>query len=307
MAEQYIEAYRGYCWTVHSLADLKLAPFHLLASERAVHADKDHVWHMATLGRLCAADTVLERGGYPAVCIDSRTDVFRLLSGSRVLGIVSAVRNVDGTDLHTWLSQHFPYLIQRVVLAGSASSEKPRAKIGPFGWPFVQQPFHPRRLLSVIGRVIGEPPMTERILVVDDDEPIREILAHMLGLSGYRCRSVAGGGQALQLLDSGETFDLVTSDLMNAPLDGVSFLEQIKSKFPEIPVLMITAVHDISVALECIRNGAYDYLLKPFEREQLIFAVRRALEYRRLKLKNRELQAQVKKLAKQKSVSRVRK
>ncbi|MGA8441029.1 MAG: polynucleotide kinase-phosphatase [Candidatus Sulfotelmatobacter sp.] len=59
MAEQYIEAYRRYCWTVHSLADLKLAPFHLLASERAVHADKDHVWHMATLGRLCAADAGL--------------------------------------------------------------------------------------------------------------------------------------------------------------------------------------------------------------------------------------------------------
>jgi protein phosphatase len=59
MAEQYIEAYRGYCWTVHSLADLKLAPFHLLASERVVHADKDHVWHMATLGRLCAADAGL--------------------------------------------------------------------------------------------------------------------------------------------------------------------------------------------------------------------------------------------------------
>jgi len=59
MAEQYIEAYRRYCWTVHSLADLKLAPFHLLASERVVHTDKDHVWHMTTLGRLCAADAGL--------------------------------------------------------------------------------------------------------------------------------------------------------------------------------------------------------------------------------------------------------
>jgi protein phosphatase len=56
MAEQYIEAYRRYCWTVHSLADLKLAPFHLLASEGVVHADKDHVWHMTTLARLCASD-----------------------------------------------------------------------------------------------------------------------------------------------------------------------------------------------------------------------------------------------------------
>jgi protein phosphatase len=59
MAGQYIEAYRRYCWTVHSLADLKLAPFHLLASEGAVHSDKDHVWHMTMLARLCAADAGL--------------------------------------------------------------------------------------------------------------------------------------------------------------------------------------------------------------------------------------------------------
>ena len=59
MAEQYVEAYRRYCWAVHSLADLKLAPFHLLASEGVVHADKDHVWHMTTLARLCAADAGL--------------------------------------------------------------------------------------------------------------------------------------------------------------------------------------------------------------------------------------------------------
>jgi len=56
MAEQYVEAYRRYCWTVHSLADLKLAPFHLLASEGVVHADKDHVWHMTTLARLRECD-----------------------------------------------------------------------------------------------------------------------------------------------------------------------------------------------------------------------------------------------------------
>lgn len=56
MAEQYIEAYRRYCWTVYSLADLKLAPFHLLASEGVAHSGKDHLWHMKTLARLCAAD-----------------------------------------------------------------------------------------------------------------------------------------------------------------------------------------------------------------------------------------------------------
>jgi protein phosphatase len=58
-ADLYVEAYQRYCWTVHSLADLKLAPFHLLASEDAVHSAKDHLWHMETLARICQADTEL--------------------------------------------------------------------------------------------------------------------------------------------------------------------------------------------------------------------------------------------------------
>ncbi|HKQ75736.1 MAG TPA: polynucleotide kinase-phosphatase [Blastocatellia bacterium] len=59
MVADYVAAYRRYCWTVHGLADLKLAPFHLLATEGAAHADKDHVWHMETLARLCRADEEL--------------------------------------------------------------------------------------------------------------------------------------------------------------------------------------------------------------------------------------------------------
>ena len=55
-AEKYVDAYRGYCWPVTSLDDIKLAPFHLLATEGRVHTDRDHVWHMETLRRLCAAD-----------------------------------------------------------------------------------------------------------------------------------------------------------------------------------------------------------------------------------------------------------
>lgn len=55
-AALFVDAYRRYCWPVHGLTDLKLAPFHLLASEGRVHADRDHGWHMATLARLCAAD-----------------------------------------------------------------------------------------------------------------------------------------------------------------------------------------------------------------------------------------------------------
>ncbi len=59
MVDAYVEAYRRYCWPVGGLTDLKLAPFHLLASEGAVHTDRDHVWHMQTLAELCAADPEL--------------------------------------------------------------------------------------------------------------------------------------------------------------------------------------------------------------------------------------------------------
>jgi protein phosphatase len=58
-AARFIDAYRRYCWPVREIGDLKLAPFHLLASEGAVHVDKDHLWHMTTLAELCAADDLL--------------------------------------------------------------------------------------------------------------------------------------------------------------------------------------------------------------------------------------------------------
>src|SRR5213079_3031505 len=131
---------------------------------------------------------------------------------------------------------------------------------------------------------------SERILVVDDEETIREIVCSMLTSCHYQCRQAASGLEALALLESGEEFELMLSYLMMAGLDGNGLLEKTKEKFPDMPVVMVTAVHDISVALAAIRNGAYDYLLKPFEREQLLATVRRALENRRLKLENRTYQ-----------------
>src|ERR1700732_4215675 len=130
----------------------------------------------------------------------------------------------------------------------------------------------------------------DRILVVDDEETIREIVSSMLTAAGYKCRQAASGMKALALLEAGEEFELMLSDLMMADLDGIGLLERTKEGFPDMPVVMVTAVHDISVALAAIRNGAYDYLLKPFEREQLLATVRRALENRRLKLENRAYQ-----------------
>src|SRR5208282_4740956 len=139
-------------------------------------------------------------------------------------------------------------------------------------------------------------PMPDRILVVDDEEPIREIVASMLGTAGYACQQAASGMEALAVLTSGEEFELMLSDLMMADLDGIGLLERTKEKYPDMPVVMVTAVHDISVALAAIRNGAYDYLLKPFEREQLLASVRRAVENRRLKAENLAYQTKLESL-----------
>ena len=138
--------------------------------------------------------------------------------------------------------------------------------------------------------------LSERILVVDDEEPIREIVTSMLANAGYECKQAGSGLEALAILESGEQFELMLSDLMMPELDGIGLLERTKEKFPDMPVVMVTAVHDISVALAALRNGAYDYLLKPFERDQLLAMVRRALENRRLKLENRAYQTNLESL-----------
>ena len=123
----------------------------------------------------------------------------------------------------------------------------------------------------------------------------------MLGTAGYSCKQAGSGMEALAVLTSGEDFELMLSDLMMADLDGIGLLERTKEKYPDMPVVMVTAVHDISVALAAIRNGAYDYLLKPFEREQLLNTVSRALENRRLKVENRAYQTNLESLVQERT------
>jgi putative nucleotidyltransferase with HDIG domain len=126
----------------------------------------------------------------------------------------------------------------------------------------------------------------ERILVIDDEPPIRDVVCVMLQAAGYRTVQASSGADGMAILKRDPDFQLVLSDLMMPHLDGTGLLENIRRDGLEMPVVMVTAVHDISVALAAIRNGAYDYLLKPFEREQLLAVVRRALEAHRLRVEN---------------------
>src|ERR1700719_4277881 len=129
----------------------------------------------------------------------------------------------------------------------------------------------------------------ENILVVDDEEAIREVVSTMLESKGYRCTAVSNG-RAAQDQVKRTTPDLVLSDMIMPEMDGIKLSEWLRQYDPEIPVIMVTAIHDISTALEAIRRGAYDYILKPFEKDQLYLGVRRALEHRRLVLENRNYQ-----------------
>ena len=126
----------------------------------------------------------------------------------------------------------------------------------------------------------------ERIIVVDDDESIRDVVSDMLTQAGYECRTFPSGKEALAGLQADDNHSLLLSDLAMEGMDGLTLLERVRQRYPQIPVVMVTGIHDISFALEAIRGGAYDYLLKPFEREQLLGTVRRALETRRLQLEN---------------------
>src|SRR5260370_34020688 len=84
-------------------------------------------------------------------------------------------------------------------------------------------------------------------------------------------------------------------------MDGLQLLSWLRSHDGEIPMIMVTVMHDVSTALESIRCGAYDYILKPFEKDQLFLSVRRALEHRRLLLENRHYQRNLEQLVEQRT------
>ena len=120
------------------------------------------------------------------------------------------------------------------------------------------------------------------VLVQHQDEATRDIAFHILSTAGYECRGAASPAEAWDILCFSTGFELLLCNAAVSLEEGL--IERVVERFPDIPVIA-WGLRPFSVFLETIRKGAYDYLPLPFEREQLIFAVRRALEYRRLKLK----------------------
>jgi putative nucleotidyltransferase with HDIG domain len=118
-----------------------------------------------------------------------------------------------------------------------------------------------------------------RILVVDDEPHVRTMIGSTLERQGYDVQLAVSGREALEILER-NPFDLVLTDIVMQDGNGITLLERIHGQQPQLPVVMVTAIHDISVAIDSMRRGAYDYLLKPFEREHLVNTVQRALDHR---------------------------
>ena len=118
-----------------------------------------------------------------------------------------------------------------------------------------------------------------RVLVVDDEAPVRSMISVTLERQGYDVQQASSGSQAMELLEQGP-FDLILTDIVMQDGNGIALLERIHENQPQLPVVMVSAIHDISVAIDSMRRGAYDYLLKPFEREHLVATVQRALDHR---------------------------
>jgi putative nucleotidyltransferase with HDIG domain len=146
----------------------------------------------------------------------------------------------------------------------------------------------------------------DHILVVDDEEAIREVVSTMLESRGYRCTAVSNGRSAQEYVRK-QTPDLVLSDMIMPEMDGIKLLDWLHGFDPEVPVIMVTAIHDISTALEAIRRGAYDYILKPFEKDQLYHGVERALQHRRLVIEVRNYQTDLERKVEQRTAELVAK
>ncbi len=116
--------------------------------------------------------------------------------------------------------------------------------------------------------------MRQRVLIVEDDAALAEALLDTLDASGYEAQHATHGAMALELLQQ-EGFHLLVSDVHMQGMDGHTLLRKVREAYPELPVLLMTAYASVEKAVEAMRDGAVDYLMKPFEADILVNAVSR--------------------------------
>ena len=145
-----------------------------------------------------------------------------------------------------------------------------------------------------------------RILVVDDEPMIREILRETLEQEGHRVSEAENGKVACDMVGT-EAFDLILTDVKMPVMDGFTLMKNLGDLTDEVPVIVITSFSDIDVAVDAIRLGAYDYIVKPFNISQVTISVRRALERRRLLLENVQYKKSLEAKVVEKTIDLIRK
>ncbi|WP_455241721.1 sigma-54-dependent transcriptional regulator [Petrachloros mirabilis] len=141
----------------------------------------------------------------------------------------------------------------------------------------------------------------EKILVVDDEKSLREVMSIMLKRAGYAVTEAADGEEAIGQVNK-EIFDLVITDLRMPRADGMDVLKAVKSFSPDTVVLVVTAFGTADSAVEAMKHGAFDYLTKPFQVDEVQLIIRNALEKRRLSTENMLLRRE---MASQSSFARI--
>jgi putative two-component system response regulator len=139
------------------------------------------------------------------------------------------------------------------------------------------------------GAKMPESAISRRCLVVDDEPRLRQALVRLMKGDGFTCLEAGSGVEALAVLKS-EPVALVLSDMRMPAMDGQELLRQLRVGYPDIAVVMITAVAEVEVAVTCLSLGAMDYITKPFVFEEVRARVAQALEKRRLLADNRDYQ-----------------
>lgn len=134
--------------------------------------------------------------------------------------------------------------------------------------------------------------MQPRLLIVDDDSTHRRMLETVLGADGYATVGAADGRQAVARVQA-ERYDLVLMDIRMTGMDGMTALDQIQQLDPELPIVMMTAFSSISTAVEAMKAGAYDYLTKPLDTDELKMLVAKALRHHSLEKENLFLKEQL--------------
>ncbi|MBI2388293.1 MAG: response regulator [Deltaproteobacteria bacterium] len=138
------------------------------------------------------------------------------------------------------------------------------------------------------------PPVQERprVLVVDDEKFIRDILADFLGMEGYEVRTAEDGVCALQEMQR-HPYDVVISDLKMPKMGGIELLDEIGRRTPNVLTVIMTGFGTVETAIDAMKRGAYDYVLKPFKVEEVVHIIQRALEKQRLSAENLRLREAV--------------